>query len=76
MTKSLENNDFLKGFGRFSVSSPDTFEKLKCLETGEMTKSLDNNDFLKGFGCFSRFQTRQNPLNTESVWKQGNDKIP
>ena len=56
MTKSLENNDFLKGFGRFFLF-PDTFEKLKCLETGEMTKSLDNNDFLKGFGCFSCFQT-------------------
>ena len=53
MTKSLDNNDFLKGFGRFFLFA-DTFENLKCLETGK----------------------RQNLLNTESVQKQGNDKIP
>ena len=53
MTKSLENNDFLKGFGRFFLF-PDTFENLKCLETVK----------------------RQNPLNMESVQKQGNEKIP
>ena len=41
--KTLENNDFFKGFGRFLFLDP--FESRKCLKTGEMTKSLDNNDF-------------------------------
>ena len=52
MTKSLDNNDFLKGFGCFFLF-PDTFENFKCLETAK----------------------RQIPLNIESVWKQGNNKI-
>ena len=59
MTKSLQNNDFLKRSGRFFLF-PDTFEKLKCLETGEMTKSLE-------YGKCPETGKQQNPLTTESV---------
>ena len=35
MTKSLENNDYFNGFGRFSC-----FQKGKCLETGKRQNPL------------------------------------
>ena len=60
MTKCLEND--------FFFLFPDPFEKEKCLETGKTTKSLE-------YGKCLETGKRQNPLNTESVWKQENDKI-
>ena len=54
MTKSLDNNHFFKGFGRFFLF-PDTFEKLQWLETGKTPKSLENNDFFHGIWSFFLF---------------------
>ena len=47
---------------------PDTFEKLKCLETGKRQNPLNVKNV-------SKQAKHQNPLITESVWKQGNSKI-
>ena len=67
MTKSLNNNDFLKGFSCFSCFQH--FWKVKVSENRETPKSLE-------YGKRPEIGKRQNPLNTESVQKQGNNKIP